>query len=131
MTGGLLRLWCPSNSVQTLEISNAISTLPGDFNQDGHVDAADLAAMMSALCDLTAYQATHGPSGGALPTPQLLQIGDLTGDGKVTNADIQAELDLVTSLGGGSIAAVPEPCTAIMSAIGVVCCLAPESFVVI
>jgi hypothetical protein len=33
-----------------------------------------------ALADLTDYQATHGPGGGALTSLQLLQIADLTGD---------------------------------------------------
>jgi hypothetical protein len=53
------------------------------------VDVADVAAIMSALSDLSTYQATHGPGGGALTNQQLFEIADLTNDGTVTNADVQ------------------------------------------
>jgi hypothetical protein len=38
----------------------------------------------------------------------LISIGDIDGSGTVTNADVQALLSLL-QLGGGSLAAVPEP----------------------
>ncbi len=86
--------------------------LPADVDRDGHVTTADLPAMLSALTDLAAYQATHGPEGGALTNQQLVQILDLTGDNQVTNADIQGLLDYLTNGGGfgsASQTAVPEP----------------------
>ena len=77
--------------------------LPGDFNRDGQVNAADIPAMLAALADLTAYQTSKNLSG-----PQLVLLGDIDGDGAVTNADIQSLLELLKS-GGGSLASVPEP----------------------
>ena len=77
--------------------------LPGDFNRDGHVNAADLPAMVAALTDLNAYK-----SANSLTSAQLLSIGDIDLSGTVTNADMQALLNLLKS-GGGSVAAVPEP----------------------
>ena len=77
--------------------------LPGDFNRDGHVNAADLPAMIAALTDLNAYK-----SANSLTSAQLLSIGDIDLSGTVTNADVQALLNLLKG-GGGSEAAVPEP----------------------
>jgi len=70
--------------------------------------------MQTALADLNAYQATQGPGGGALSNSQLQQIGDLTDDHLVTNADIQGLIVLLANGGlaldgGASLAAVPEP----------------------
>jgi autotransporter-associated beta strand protein len=95
--------------------------LPGDVNRDGRVDAADVSALMSALADLSTYQATHGIGGGALTNQQLLQITDLDGDGAVTNADVQALIDLLANglgSGGGSVTAVPEPATMVLALLG-------------
>ena len=77
--------------------------LPGDFNRDGHVNVADLQAMVAALTDLNAYKSTN-----TLTSDQLLSIGDIDLSGTVTNADLQALLNLLKG-GGGSVAAVPEP----------------------
>ncbi len=77
--------------------------LPGDFNRDHHVDAADILAMEQALVDLPNYQ-----SAKALSDDQLLAIGDLNGDGFVNGADLQVLLNLLKS-GNGSTNLVPEP----------------------
>lgn len=61
---------------------------PGDLNFDGHVDAADIPAMMTALANLNAYQQAHGFSGST-----LLSVGDLNGDHAVTNTDLQVLID--------------------------------------
>jgi autotransporter-associated beta strand protein len=83
-----------------------VSYIKGDFNRDGLVSGADISAMLTALTDLNVYKTQNH-----LTNAQLLSIGDLNAslDGVVTNKDIQPELDLVASLGGGSVAPVPEP----------------------
>jgi hypothetical protein len=86
--------------------------LPGDFNGDQHVDAADVLAMEQALSNLQGYRTTKG-----LSAAQLLTLGDLNGDGKVNNADLQILLSDLQS-GHGSIDSVPEPAPAVL------CCLA-------
>ena len=78
--------------------------VPGDFNRDGLVTAADIVSMLTALADLKAYQSAKNLTG-----PQMALLGDLNGDGSVTNADIQFLLDLVANSGGGSVVSVPEP----------------------
>jgi autotransporter-associated beta strand protein len=87
--------------------------LPGDVDRNGQVTAADLGAMLSALTDLNAYQATHGSAGGALSSQQLTQILDLTGDNQITNADIQGLINYL-STGNGSYVAVPEPSSLVL-----------------
>ena len=77
----------------------------GDFNQDGHVNAADIPVMLDALADLNNYKTAH-----SLDSSSLLSIGDLDHSGAITNADLQGLLDLLKS-GGGSTTAVPEPAT--------------------
>ena len=87
-----------------------IELLPGDFNFDGHVNAADIPAMLAALTDLKNYKTTNG-----LNDANLLTIGDIDHSGAVTNVDVQALLDKLKS-GGGSLDPVPEPASiALMS----------------
>jgi len=98
--------------------------LPGDVDRDSHVTAADVSALMSALSDLSAYQSTHGPGGGALTNQQLLQVADFTNDNLVTNTDLQSLIvylannaGALPAPGGGSVAAVPEPTSLILLAL--------------
>src|SRR5262249_44143884 len=98
----------------TSTITNGILTvvLPGDFSRDNHVNAADIAAMTTALADLNAYKTAKG-----LDDAGLAAIGDLNGDHQFTNADLQGLLNLLKS-GGGSVSAVPEPaawCLAVLA----------------
>ena len=97
-----------SFSTQSLYSNGLLSVFSnqlGDFNQDGHVNAADIPVMLAALSDLNAYETSHN-----LSAANLISIGDLDHSGAVTNADLQGLLDLLKS-GGGSVAAVPEPTT--------------------
>jgi len=82
---------------------------PGDFNRDGHVNAADVKSMLTALADLPSYEIAKG-----LTDPQLLMIGDLNSDNKVTNADLQMLLNNLRT-GKGMVDAVPEPATWILA----------------
>ncbi|HTQ37586.1 MAG TPA: dockerin type I repeat-containing protein [Pirellulales bacterium] len=76
----------------------------GDFNFDHHVDAGDIIAMEQALANPAAYEATND-----LTNNDLLEIGDLNGDGKVNNADLQYLISYL-NFGEGSLSrAVPEP----------------------
>ena len=52
------------------------STHVGDFNHDGHVNAADIPVMMAALADLNAYK-----SANSLSNSDLVALGDVNGDG--------------------------------------------------
>ena len=71
--------------------------------------------MLIALTDLNAYKSAHGESDA-----DLLAIGDINGDGKITNADLQALLTLLKS-GGGSLAAVPEPASVVLMVLALTC----------
>src|SRR5262249_7724036 len=86
----------------------------GDVNLDNHVDARDVAAMMSALTDLTAYANLKGAS-----TLQISTAGDVNGDGKSTNGDLQS-LILSLKAGNGSAAPVPEPSSLVLLVVGAV-----------
>ncbi len=89
-----------SNGVLSVVGSNG---LLGDFNHDGHVNAADIPAMMAALTDLNVYKSSNGLSDSG-----LVSLGDLNGDGSVNNLDVQGLINLLKN-GGGSLSAVPEP----------------------
>jgi hypothetical protein len=84
----------------------------GDFNLDGHVNAADIKAMMGALANLNGYAAANN-----LSSYDITTLGDINGDGSVTNADLQSFENYLIS-GGGSTHAVPEPATLVMLAAG-------------
>jgi len=90
--------------------------LPGDINRDGRVNVADVAAMTSALSDLSGYETSH-----SLTDQQLLAIADLNSDNRVTNADVQGLINLLANGGGsGSLTAVPEPTSFSMLACGAI-----------
>jgi hypothetical protein len=97
-------------------VPDSVSTrVLGDFNVNGHLDTGDLTAMLGALTDLNAYKLANSPLHPAYPNAltndDLLNIADVNLSGGVTNADIQAELDLLASAGLGSVSSVPEPAT--------------------
>ena len=85
--------------------------LPGDFNLDGHVNAADIPAMLAALTNVNNYKTMNG-----LSDSNVLTIGDIDHSGSVTNADVQALLNVLKS-GGGSVDAVSEPASIVLVAI--------------
>jgi hypothetical protein len=67
----------------------------GDFNQDGALSGADMLPMMRALADPYDFEQTYD-----LSAAQFLTIADVNGDGRATNADLQALLNLLRSGGG-------------------------------
>jgi hypothetical protein len=85
-------------------------TLPGDYNNDGHVDAADIKALELALANLPLYESTYGVSDA-----DLQQIDQLPGKSStnLNNSDLQALLNYLKS-GGGSTNSVPEPSTFVL-----------------
>ena len=101
-----------SNSGEVSPAGPVVTTL-GDFNRDGHVNAADITAMEQALTDLNTYQ-----SNNFLSSANLTAIGDFDGDSHVTNADLQGLMSLLAA-GGGSVAAVPEPAGGVLAALGI------------
>lgn len=82
---------------------NPFAPIRGDFNGDGHFNASDLTAMLSALGDLSSYQINR-----AFTNPDMKYLGDFNGDGVITNADLQGMLDALLA-GQGSTDPVPEP----------------------
>ncbi len=78
----------------------------GDFNRDGHINAADISQMELALTNPSAYKSLHPD----LSDQDLAAIEDVNGDGKFTIADLQ-DLLIILKSGGGSNASVPEPST--------------------
>ncbi len=78
--------------------------LPGDFNRDGHINAADISVMEQSLANPSTYQSAHSE----LLSSDLMSIEDVNGDKKFTDADLQALLVNLRN-GGGSAEAVPEP----------------------
>jgi hypothetical protein len=87
--------------------------LAGDFNRDGHVNAADIKAMMAAMANLPSYEIAKG-----LTNAQLLLIGDLNGDGLISGGDLQKLLNKVRT-GGGSEETVPEPASWVLMIVAV------------
>jgi hypothetical protein len=75
----------------------------GDFTLNSSLGVDDLPAMLRALTDLPGYQSQRG-----LSNAEMLAIGDLNGDGQITNADIQGLLNRLASQGSGSGSAASE-----------------------
>ncbi len=79
----------------TLSVADS-NRLPGDFNRNHAVDAQDVLSMLGALTNEKAYEAANG-----LTDADLLSIGDINGDGKFNNLDVQAMIDALKGGSGG------------------------------
>jgi hypothetical protein len=82
---------------------------PGDLNGDGTVNDLDIDPFALLLTDAGRYARQFG-----LPP---LVVGDINADGRVNNLDIDPFAALLT---GGGAAAVPEPATLLLAAMGTV-----------
>jgi arabinogalactan endo-1,4-beta-galactosidase len=89
---------------------NPFAPIRGDFNGDGHFNAADIAAMESALSDLSSYQTAR-----SFTNPDMNYLGDFNGDGVINIADLQGMINSLLA-GGGSSEPVPEPSTGLLLA---------------
>jgi hypothetical protein len=96
----------------SFSFSAVVQHIAGDFNFDGHIDAADVLAMEKALANWSKFE-----SDNSLSVSDATVIGDVNGDGKVNNADLQA---LLGKLAGGVavISSVPEPAALLLAALG-------------
>jgi hypothetical protein len=85
-----------NSQLTSATFANVVIRLKGDINLDGHVNAADIVAMMQAFTDLNSYQTTNN-----LSPQDVTLVADVNGDGIVNNADLQYLLSRLIS-GGGS-----------------------------
>ena len=83
--------------------------LVGDMNLDGAVNTADVAPFVLALTDRDAYIDQFGVD----PTP----MGDINGDGAFNTADVAPFVQMLVG-GDAAAAAVPEPGTLTLAALG-------------
>jgi Dockerin type I domain len=86
---------------------------PGDMNNDGHVNAADIRAMQLALTNPSSYQSTYFNGNANYVPSDLATLGDVNGDGVFNNADLQGLLDTLNT-GHGSVSSVPEPASLVL-----------------
>lgn len=122
-TGSVLKFDLNLNMTGTIasalpaSASIALGYQRGDFNFDGHVNAADILAMENALAGLNAFQAANHLSDSLLDA-----LADVNNDGVINSADLQ-KLLLTLKTGVGSNNAVPEPSTVVLAgfALGALC----------
>jgi autotransporter-associated beta strand protein len=111
----------------------------GDVSQDLHVNVADISALEVTLTNVSKYEdgsllypgtGTHVRSNYlSIPTfydADVVDVADMNSDNLVNNLDLQGMINYLannpTGLpappGGGSLTAVPEPSTIVLTAIG-------------
>lgn len=88
-----------SRPVLTVDFTPPSMRTPGDVNDDGDVNAADLALFVASY--------------GATTTANNFDVGEFSGDGIVGLADLAI---IQRNLSGGGLAAVPEPSALVLCA---------------
>jgi autotransporter-associated beta strand protein len=94
-------------------LPNGLPFRMADFTRDNQVTRDDMKPMLAALTNLEAFKLANN-----LDDEKLKAIADINNDGVVSNRDIQAMINLLVASGTGSLAAVPEPSTMLLGAIG-------------
>jgi autotransporter-associated beta strand protein len=94
-------------------LPNGLPHRMADFTRDNQITVDDLKPMLTAFTDLNAFKTAQN-----LTEQDVLNMGDINHDGVVSNADLQSFLALLADSGAGSLAAVPEPSTFVLGAIG-------------
>lgn len=98
----------------------------GDVDHNGITNVADIAAMTSALTNLSAYtnNLTLDP-GWTSKSSEALYLADVNFDDKINNLDLQALLNYLkaggngsNAVGAGSVSPVPEPSTWLLLVVG-------------
>jgi O-glycosyl hydrolase len=74
----------------------SVTLLAGDVDGDGQRNVSDVGTLMTALTDVNAYQTSYN-----LSQNDVLAVGNLDGDGAVTNLDLQAMIVTLANVGGG------------------------------
>ncbi len=97
----------------SLTLSGAAPPAPGDYNKDGHVNAADIAALELALTNLTLYKSTYSVSDSDLAS--MNNIPGSSGS-NLNGAKLQA-LENILIAGDGTTSAVPEPSSLVLLAL--------------
>ncbi len=91
-------------------MQNPFAPIRGDFNGDGHFNAADIVAMENAPKRFKLYQTAR-----SFTNPDMEYLGDFNGDGVINNADLQGMINALLA-GQGSGNPVPEPSTGLLLA---------------
>jgi beta-glucanase (GH16 family) len=108
----------PVDGTYTMQITDVEAfafPTAGDFDRNGVVDRHDVTPMLDALANASTFAAAHN-----LTAAQLTLLGDINGDGKFTNSDIQPFLNklAVQGSGSGALADVPEPASLTLLVLG-------------
>ena len=108
-----------SGPINVLYQTTSLASVPilrGDWNRDGVVTSTDLRTMLDAVTNINTY--TQNLQSSGLSEDQCMTICDVNRDGKITNADVQAEINLLLN-SGASGAATPEPTSLALLGIGI------------
>ena len=103
-----------SNGELVPNLGTPLSTITrGDSTVTDCLPGADITLMLQALTNLNAFEQTQ-----QLSDADLLTMADVNqSSGSITNADIQAELELV-SQNSSTVSSVPEPASWLLVSLG-------------
>lgn len=92
---GNFQIAASSGAVNGAATAN-VTLLAGDVDGDGQRNVSDVGTLMTALTDVNAYQTSY-----SLSQNDVLAVGNLDGDGVVTNLDLQTMIVMLANAGGG------------------------------